>query len=406
MKIEMNQKITLFALTLVAGFSIIKAPAQSNLNLSELTATKQLIQKKFKTLGLTYFDYANLNIYKEIITDTGEGLSTYYDQKIIPPIYSTIYGPPYNWLVAAKEKVNGRICLYNLFGEKVTPSIYEHFDIAVDVERIKSAKRFDTDLEATQSWGEYDDFALAYLSNQYILTDTTHKQGVISSGNEILIPFKYDEIVQLGSGRFAVKAYSNDYKMGIFDIYFKDFVLQEEYQDIKRISKEIGHPFGFQQSLYYNLESYYAVQKENKWRLLNKALEDVFKTEFDEIVKKDTYLVTKLNKEYAIHDFSGKNIVDGIKDRIYEITQHDGIVYFTTEALKASNFVYEFFDQNGNLIASTSEGMIKISKAEIELAISRIKDELPTKPILAYVYKSGDKGTIVFTDKTTEEIQK
>ena len=178
--------------------------------------------------------YKNLNIYK----CTKNGQTTLFDD-----YGNSLLNKPYDEIELYKNqfkvKENGLYGIFDLNGKELLPIEYDGITYNEQKEWYLVVKNGVSNIINNKSENifgkKYTSISNIDYNFNYLLAKKNNKFGIINASDQEITSFIFDAVeTKFDNTRFIVK---QNKKWGIYDIYFKQFLVKPNYDNIKKLSK-------------------------------------------------------------------------------------------------------------------------------------------------------------------------
>jgi hypothetical protein len=380
-----------FLLTLFTGLLALTLHAQQSSNKQSVyDAKKRIVQYLNANNTRCTWD---VRLYKEKTIDGKTGLYTYEEREIIPPEFKEILGPPYAWFVLAKKTGADKYSLYNLAGTQLTESAY--YSAFRIVNNACAVAAFDSTDPACRD-NSYI-FSLDYLCSYYLVTDSLYQQGILSTDNEVLIPFEYAKITHAGGSRFITLKDYNKVAYDLYDVETQQTLLKG-VDDIKVFFVNQAKPIYTGRTIYQDKLPFYAVKANGKWQLLNANLSEVLPKTYDEIKLQDAYVIARAAQLYTVYSSNGDLLIPETPDYVINVINSQNDFIYVTENYVDKNYNYTLFNSNQEELLTWKNGRFLTNRTEIYGYARMVVNEMPKKDILAYIFIDEANGIFLFKD--------
>lgn len=196
-----------------------------------------------------------------------------------------------------RYSIDGKLGLINIRGEQVLAPVYKRiFDFNDGYAKVlKDSTRFgDNQYGVVDTAGRevircmYD--GIGEFSDDRIMAFAEQKYGYLDEKGRVVIPFEYDEGNSF-QDHMAIVAKARHY--GVIDTFGR-IVLPFEYDDIKYLGASV-----------------FAVFRNGKWVIIDKAKHQLGSAEYDSVGKSyaNKYIAVSVNRKWGVLDYSGKVVL-------------------------------------------------------------------------------------------------
>lgn len=299
---------------MIYGFknNLLFAEINAKVKVLDIKQNKTIISFRDDSYFMEYFN-DNVLIIKKFDQNTHEFRPALMNVKrnefITPYIYDDLNNFFFKSENFIQAKINGKCGLFNAIGREIIPCIYDDVQIIISRYDYESEhKEYYIKVKKDYKWGvfdlkgdmlidfKYDEIISSLDTYPYLTVRLDSKIGIVDNEDHVIVPFIYDKI--------------NDFHDSIL-IGIKGY----KYGAVHLNGKEII-PFEYE-SLYTPYMGNYPAKRNGKFGIISENLENVVPFDYESLSFINGQLIAKKDGKFGIINLENKEIVAFLENYIF-----------------------------------------------------------------------------------------